>query len=340
MADRTGSTTNTTTTMSHTVAGVFHSSSDAEKALNALKDAGFSPDQVSVVAKDTGETKTMVEHSDMAGAETTGAGAGALLGGITGGIAGWLVGIGALAIPGIGPIVAAGALATTLGGAAVGAVAGGLIGALVGRGHPRRGCSELRDARPRGSHPDHGAGGHRPAGPGGSRRLRSVRRRRRPCLRPERGGEHDPPLILRSRFRASRRYPARGRLEPRPVPPPGPRLLGGLTTSLPRTRASRCRLGARRRPRARHWKRWSTWTSNRHYTRGCASSDRTAATTARSSGTTTGPSTSEVGRFRLARSSASTETGSTWTGWCHPPRRTGSCQRRRSSLRAVAGGAT
>ena len=56
--------------------------------------------------------------------------------GITGGIAGWLVGIGALAIPGIGPIVAAGALATTLGGAAIGAVAGGLIGALVGAGIP------------------------------------------------------------------------------------------------------------------------------------------------------------------------------------------------------------
>jgi hypothetical protein len=72
----------------------------------------------------------------MAGAETSGATAGAFLGGITGGIAGWLIGIGALAIPGIGPIVAAGALATTLGGAAVGAVAGGLIGALVGAGIP------------------------------------------------------------------------------------------------------------------------------------------------------------------------------------------------------------
>lgn len=132
MADRTGS----TTTMSHTVAGVFHSPSDAEKALNELKSAGYTPDQVSVVAKDTRETQTMVERSDMGGAETTGAGTGALLGGLTGGIAGWLVGIGALAIPGIGPIVAAGALATTLGGAAVGAVAGGLIGALVGAGIP------------------------------------------------------------------------------------------------------------------------------------------------------------------------------------------------------------
>jgi len=132
MADR----TNATTMTGHTVAGVFNDQSDAEKALNALKDAGFSPDQVSVVAKDSRETKDMVERSDMQGAETSGAGTGALLGGIFGGAAGWLVGIGALAIPGIGPIVAAGALATTLGGAAVGAVAGGLIGALVGAGIP------------------------------------------------------------------------------------------------------------------------------------------------------------------------------------------------------------
>jgi len=91
MADRTGA----ATTMSHTVAGVFHSSSDAEKALNALKDAGFTPEQVSVVAKDTRETQSMVERSDMAGAETSGAGTGALLGGLTGGVAGWLIGIGA-----------------------------------------------------------------------------------------------------------------------------------------------------------------------------------------------------------------------------------------------------
>jgi len=132
MADRTG----TSGTTGHTVAGVFESQGDAEKALNELKDAGFRPDQVSVVAKDTRESRDLVESSGMEGAETTGAATGAVLGGITGGILGWLVGIGTLAIPGIGPIVAAGALATTLGGAAVGATAGGLIGALVGAGVP------------------------------------------------------------------------------------------------------------------------------------------------------------------------------------------------------------
>jgi hypothetical protein len=128
--------TRTTSGMGHTVAGVFDGQGDAEKALNALKEVGFTPDQVSVVAKDTRETQSMVERSDMGGAETSGIGTGALLGGLFGGAAGWLIGIGALAIPGIGPIVAAGALATTLGGAAVGAVAGGLIGALVGAGIP------------------------------------------------------------------------------------------------------------------------------------------------------------------------------------------------------------
>src|ERR671921_807906 len=121
------------TTDRRTVVGVFDGPNHAEMALNDLKNAGFSPDQVSVVARDNRETREMVENSGM-GAE--GATAGAFLGGITGGILGWLVGIGALAIPGIGPVVAAGALAATLGGAAVGAVAGGLIGALVGAGIP------------------------------------------------------------------------------------------------------------------------------------------------------------------------------------------------------------
>jgi hypothetical protein len=99
-----------------------------------LKASGFAPEQVSLVAKDKGVTREVVETTGMGGGE--GAGVGAVAGGITGGLLGWLVGIGALAIPGIGPIVAAGALATTLGGAAIGAATGGLIGALVDLGIP------------------------------------------------------------------------------------------------------------------------------------------------------------------------------------------------------------
>src|SRR5215210_3649996 len=135
----------------HTVVGVFHNPSDAERALNSLRDANFTPEQVSVVAKDTGATREMVERSDMDGAETTGAGAGAFLGGITGGILGWMVGIGALAIPGIGPVVAAGALATTLGGAALGAAAGGIVGALVDAGVPDEDARSYEEHVRRGS---------------------------------------------------------------------------------------------------------------------------------------------------------------------------------------------
>ncbi len=120
----------------HTVIGVFDGPNRAEMALNELRDAGFSPSQVSVVARDTRESRNLVESSGMEGAETSGAAAGAVLGGITGGILGWLVGLGSLAIPGFGPVVVAGALATTLGGAALGAVAGGLVGGLVGAGVP------------------------------------------------------------------------------------------------------------------------------------------------------------------------------------------------------------
>src|ERR671933_1540624 len=115
---------NTPAATGHTVVGVFDGPNHAEQALNELKNSGFSPEQVSVVAKDNRETRGMVEHTGM-GAE--GAGTGAVLGGITGGVLGWLVGIGALAIPGIGPIIAAGALASALTGAAIGAAAGGLI---------------------------------------------------------------------------------------------------------------------------------------------------------------------------------------------------------------------
>jgi uncharacterized membrane protein len=129
------SATNMRTNTRRTVVGVFDSPNRAEMALNELKDQGFAPDQISVVARDARDARDLTERADI-DAGAAGAGTGAVLGGITGGVVGWLVGIGALAIPGIGPVVAAGVLATTLGGAAVGAAAGGLIGALVDLGVP------------------------------------------------------------------------------------------------------------------------------------------------------------------------------------------------------------
>jgi len=121
------------TATTKTVVGTFDGPQDAERALNGLKDAGFTPEQVSVIAKDTRDTQAMVEHTGMGGEAVA---TGAVVGGITGGLIGWLVGVSALVIPGIGPIVGAGILASTLVGAGVGAVAGGLVGALVEAGVP------------------------------------------------------------------------------------------------------------------------------------------------------------------------------------------------------------
>ncbi|MFN8636757.1 MAG: general stress protein [Chloroflexota bacterium] len=123
-----------------TVAGLFDSRTSAEQALQDLRTAGFDSQRVSVMARDPDRARDVAKET---GAEvTTGAATGAGLGAILGGAAGWLVGIGALAIPGIGPIVAAGPIAAALGvagttaaaGAGVGIVAGGLVGALTGWG--------------------------------------------------------------------------------------------------------------------------------------------------------------------------------------------------------------
>ena len=114
-----------------TIVGVIDGADRAERALNELKDAGFTPEQVSVVAKDRQDTQQLAENTDMAG---EGAASGAATGGVLGGLAGFLVGISALVIPGIGPIVGTGILLSTLAGAGIGAVAGGLAGALTAWG--------------------------------------------------------------------------------------------------------------------------------------------------------------------------------------------------------------
>ncbi len=125
--------------------GVFPTRRAAEQALHTLRDSGFPMDRVSVIAKDVEQNENIagaeMQSRDQVGNKADdGAKAGALSGGALGGLTGLLVGLGALAIPGIGPIMLVGAeataLATTLAGGAIGAVAGGLIGALVGLGIP------------------------------------------------------------------------------------------------------------------------------------------------------------------------------------------------------------
>jgi len=117
-----------------TVVAVFEDRDDAQDAINALRDAGFMADDISILARDRDTAGQLAEDT---GAEVAaGAATGALAGGLLGGVAGWLIGIGALAIPGVGPIIAAGPLAAALGGAAIGATGGGIIGALTGVGIP------------------------------------------------------------------------------------------------------------------------------------------------------------------------------------------------------------
>ncbi|MBI3966400.1 MAG: DUF3341 domain-containing protein [Chloroflexi bacterium] len=123
-----------------TVAGLFTTQTQAQQALENLRAAGFYPERVSVITREPERARAVAGET---GAEvTTGTVGGAGLGALLGGAVGWLIGIGALTIPGIGPVVAAGPIAAALGvagttaaaGAGIGAVAGGLVGALTGWG--------------------------------------------------------------------------------------------------------------------------------------------------------------------------------------------------------------
>ncbi len=116
------------------VAQSFSREEEAHTAIQALKDAGFSGDDISVVAQDRNAAADVAESTGTKAAEGTGIGA--MTGGTLGAMGGMLAGLGTLAIPGIGPLVAAGPLATTLAGAGAGGLTGGLVGALTGLGIP------------------------------------------------------------------------------------------------------------------------------------------------------------------------------------------------------------
>ncbi|MBE9111138.1 histidine kinase [Nodosilinea sp. LEGE 07298] len=123
------------------VVGVFKRREDLESALHALNDAGIRKENISLLAKHVENVEGAEELTDHQGNEASeGAGIGATTGTVLGGIGGFLVGAGVLAIPGVGPVLAAGVgiseIAATLAGAGIGAAAGGLVGALVGAGIP------------------------------------------------------------------------------------------------------------------------------------------------------------------------------------------------------------
>ena len=116
------------------VFGIAKSDSQAIAIADNLKAAGFSENDISVLFPDKQGSKDFAheQHTKAPEGAATGAGGGALLGGALG----WMVGIGALAIPGLGPFIAAGPIMAALAGAAGGAAAGGLTGALIGMGIP------------------------------------------------------------------------------------------------------------------------------------------------------------------------------------------------------------
>jgi hypothetical protein len=139
-------------TANHTVVGLFDEYLDAEGAIRDLETAGVPSTDISLIANNTADRygnfpQYGVDHTR---AEGSGTGTGAGIGAVLGGAAGLLAGIGALAIPGVGPVVAAGALASTLAGAGIGAVVGGLVGALVEAGIPREHANIYAEAVRRG----------------------------------------------------------------------------------------------------------------------------------------------------------------------------------------------
>jgi len=111
-----------------TITGLYDSYDDARTAVKALEDAGVSSDDISILYYKDGKEE-LEGQGNKAG---EGAGVGAGLGAVAGGAGGLLTGLGIMAIPGVGPVVAAGWLAATAAGAVAGAVAGGAAGGLVG----------------------------------------------------------------------------------------------------------------------------------------------------------------------------------------------------------------
>ena len=116
------------------VFGIYKNSVQAERAVDGILAAGFSQNDISVLLPDTQSTKEFAHEKNTKAPEGTATGV--TTGGVIGGTLGLLAGIGVLAIPGLGPFIAAGPIMAGLAGLGVGGAVGGLVGALVGMGIP------------------------------------------------------------------------------------------------------------------------------------------------------------------------------------------------------------
>jgi hypothetical protein len=116
------------------VYGIYNTRPMVEQAVEALKNASFRNEDISVLFPQGGGTKEFAVEKETKAPE--GAATGAGTGAVVGGALGWLAGIGLLAIPGLGPFIAAGPIMAALAGVGAGGLAGGIAGALIGMGIP------------------------------------------------------------------------------------------------------------------------------------------------------------------------------------------------------------
>jgi len=116
------------------VFGIYPTSGAVDGAVESLRASGFRSTDISVLFPENVGTKDFAHEKGTKAPE--GATTGGTTGAIVGGTLGWLAGIGALAIPGLGPFIAAGPIVAALAGAGAGSVAGGIVGALIGMGIP------------------------------------------------------------------------------------------------------------------------------------------------------------------------------------------------------------
>jgi hypothetical protein len=115
--------------------GIYADRTSFDAALEALRAAGFRNSDISAIVPNRDQTRKDLAHEINTKAPE-GVAAGAGTGAAVGGVLGWLVGVGAIAIPGVGPLLAAGPVVAALAGAGAAGATGGLVGGLVGAGIP------------------------------------------------------------------------------------------------------------------------------------------------------------------------------------------------------------